>query len=140
MKVGVVEAEAKVRSVQNRVESSRRDRDRLEEIARAAPGVEAEFANLNRDYNIIRKNYEELLGRREATKISEAADTSADKVKLRVVDPAQVALVPVGPNRPLLVSGVFIGGLAPIRLLGGMFSQNRPSGGNVTSPRDLGVP
>jgi polysaccharide chain length determinant protein (PEP-CTERM system associated) len=140
LKVRLVEAESKVLSVQNRLESSQRDRDRLEEIARAAPGVEAEFANLNRDYNIIRKNYEELLGRREATKISAAADTSADKVKLRVVDPAQVPLVPVGPNRPLLVSGVFVGGLAAIGLLGVLFAQTDRSVGNVTSLRDLGLP
>jgi uncharacterized protein involved in exopolysaccharide biosynthesis len=52
------------------------ERDWLDEIARSAPGLQAEYVNLNRDYDVLRRNYEELLGRRESMRIATAARSS----------------------------------------------------------------
>src|SRR5947209_1757158 len=80
-------------------------------MARNAPEVQAQFANLDRDYNIIRRNYEELLARRESVNIAEAARTGSDRVTLEVVDPPTMPTVPTSPKRLLLAVGVLVGAL-----------------------------
>jgi polysaccharide chain length determinant protein (PEP-CTERM system associated) len=110
-KVTLLDVEGQVASLRRRLKETSAERDRLESIARGAPGLQAEFTNLNRDYDVIRKNYEELLGRRESMRIDAAAETSADKVKLEVVDPPQIPQNPVAPKRAILLSGVLVAGL-----------------------------
>jgi len=117
-----VQADSDVASLRRQVADASRERDRLEEIARGAPGIEAQSINLDRDYGVVRKNYDELVARREEMRLSAAADSDAEKVKLQVIDPPQVPHVPVGPKRTLLLSGVLLagfgGGVAAALLLG----------------------
>ena len=87
------------------------EQDRIEQIARSAPAVITEAEDLDRDYGVLKKNYQELVSRREATLIADAADTKTEKIQFRIVDPPQVPLVPAEPNRPLLVSLVLLGGI-----------------------------
>ena len=114
-------------ALQRQVESARQETARLEAKARNVPELQAQFTNMNRDYEVLRKNYEELLSRREAMRIGKAADTSANKIQLQIVDPPQVPQVPVAPNRPLLVTGVFLlalGGGIGIAVLLSQFDQS----------------
>src|SRR5205814_6043673 len=111
IKLRLLEADGTVASLQARLESARTGLSRMEELARAAPQVEAEFQNLNRDYNVLQKNYEELLARRESSNLTAAADTGADKVRLRIIDPPQVPTIPIAPNRLLLISLVLLAAL-----------------------------
>ncbi len=83
---------------------------RLEKVQREQPGLLAEYQNMDRDYGVLRKNYEELLGRLQSANLAQAADTQADKVKLQIVDPPEVPRLPAAPNRLLLVSGVLVAG------------------------------
>ena len=85
--------------------------DRLEKVQREQPGLLAEYQNMDRDYGVLRKNYEELLGRLQSANLAQAADTQADKVKLQIVDPPRDAAAAGAPNRLLLVSGVLLAGL-----------------------------
>jgi polysaccharide chain length determinant protein (PEP-CTERM system associated) len=100
------EADSLVATLKRQINDQTRDRDRLEAIARGVPGLMAEYADLNRDYDVLRRNHEELLARRESMRIASAADTEADKVKLEVVDPPQVPQNPVAPKRALLDTAV----------------------------------
>ena len=111
LKVRVVENDAMIASLQRQVAEGLKERDRLSDIARGAPGLQAEYVNLNRDYDVLRKNYEDLLARRESMRISTAADAEGDKVKIQVIDPPTVPQVPVAPRRILLVTGVLLAGL-----------------------------
>jgi len=90
------------------------------------PKVEAELTRLNRDYEINRTNYQELVQRLESARMSEQADQAGDNVKFRIVEPPKVPLLPVGPQRVLLSIGILILGL----LTGGGFaflmSQMKP--------------
>src|SRR5207248_480720 len=61
MRIQLIDTESLVASLQRQVQQATRDRDRLEAMARAAPGVQADSENLDRDYNVLRRNYEELL-------------------------------------------------------------------------------
>ncbi len=97
---------------------------RLNSLLSTIPGVEAELMQLNRDYRVNKASYEALLERRESAKLSKEAEQSADEVKIKLIEPPRVPILPLGPNRPVLVVGVFVasvgGGLGLIWLLGMM--------------------
>jgi polysaccharide chain length determinant protein (PEP-CTERM system associated) len=112
LRVRIVENESTLASLERQVEDADRERARLEEIARGTPGLQAEYTNLNRDYDVIRKNYDELLARREQMRIASAADTEANKVKVQIIDPPQRPSTPVAPKRALMLSVVLLAGFA----------------------------
>jgi uncharacterized protein involved in exopolysaccharide biosynthesis len=108
----VVDTDAQINSLMRQVDDAIHERDRLESIARGAPGLEAQYLNLNRDYDVLRKDYDELLARREGMKISTKAQVTSSNVKMVIIDPPQVPQTPVAPARVLLSIGVLVLGLA----------------------------
>jgi polysaccharide chain length determinant protein (PEP-CTERM system associated) len=107
----LVETDSTIESLKRQISDAQAERDRLEAIAKGVPGLEAEFTNLNRDYDVVRRNYDELVARREGMRISGAAGTKANNVKLVIIDPPVVPRVPVAPNRPLLAMCVLLAGI-----------------------------
>ena len=99
-----------------------------------------EAEDLDRDYGVLKKNYQELVSRREATLIADAADTKTEKIQFRIVDPPQVPLVPAEPNRPLLVSLVLLGGIGAGIATPLVMTQLDRSFATISQLRDLGVP
>ena len=112
LKISLGQAEAQIASLKPRVNAYKKNVRRLESLVDTIPQIEADLKNLNRDYSINKKNYEALLARRESAKLSEQAESSADDVKFRIIDPPSIPFDPIGPNRPLLESVVFGMGLA----------------------------
>jgi len=140
IKVRVVDAEAAVAAVQRRLDEARLDQERIEKVAASAPGVLVQAQDLDRDYSILKRNYQELVARREATQIANAADTKTEKIQFRIVDPPQVPILPAAPNRPMLVSMVLLfgigGGIAvPLAL-----TQIDRSFATIGQLRNLGLP
>lgn len=133
-----VENDSAVASLQRQTQDATRERDRLEEIARGAPQLQADFANVNRDYEVLRRNYDDLLARRESMRISSAAEADGDKVKIQVIDPPQIPQNPVAPKRVLLVSGVLAAGLAAGIGLALLLVQMDQSFHTVEDLRDMG--
>jgi polysaccharide chain length determinant protein (PEP-CTERM system associated) len=111
LRLKLVEADTNLLSLERQRDEAVRYRDRLEKMQRDQPGLIAEYQNLDRDYGVLRKNYEELLARLQSANIAQAADTQADKVKLQVIDPPEVPRLPASPNRLLLFTGVLMAGL-----------------------------
>lgn len=112
LKLRLVETDALVQSLMRQIEDAERERDRLSAIAHGEPNLEARYLNLNRDYDVLRKNYDELLARREGMRIATAAQVRASNVKMVIIDPPQVPQVPVAPLRVPLSIGVLVAGLA----------------------------
>jgi polysaccharide chain length determinant protein (PEP-CTERM system associated) len=140
LKVKLIEADTNVISLQRQRDDAVRYRDRLEKVQREQPGLIAEYQNMDRDYTVLRRNYEELLGRLQSANIAQAADTQADKVKLQVIDPPEIPRLPVAPNRMLLVTGVLLGGLGTGAGLTVLFGQLDRSFSTVDELRTLGLP
>ena len=140
LKVRLIESETLVGSLTRQRDEALKVQERLEKISKEQPGLFAEYQNMDRDYSVLRKNYEDLLGRLQQANISQAADTQAEKVKLQVIDPPEVPRIPTAPNRPLLVTGVLLGGIAIGLGITILFSQFDRSFSSVEELRSLGLP
>jgi hypothetical protein len=140
LKVRLVENDSLIASLQRQVNASQADYAHLQEIARGAPGLQAAYVNINRDYDVIRKNYDELLARREQMRIASAADANANKVQVQIVDPPQRPLTPVAPKRVILLSAVLGAGIAAGISLVLMLGEIDSSFQSIDDLRTLGLP
>ena len=127
MNVSLSVAEARVASMKVRVDEYASRLARLRSQSSAAPEVEAQLAQLNRDYQVNKENYSKLVERREAAKLSGDLSSATDIMTFRVIDPPTAPVTPIGPNRPRLLSIVF--GVALLSGLGAalLMSQIRPT-------------
>jgi len=111
LKVALAEAEAQVASLQTRVNEYEARYNRFKAAMKVLPEIEAEFAQLNRDYEVHKKQYETLVARRESAAISGQMDVSTSIAEFRVIDPPRVSPRPIAPNRPLLFGLALLGAL-----------------------------
>jgi uncharacterized protein involved in exopolysaccharide biosynthesis len=140
LKVRMFETESTLSSLQRQLADATRERDRMDEMARSAPGLQAEYINLNRDYDVLTTNYKELLARREEMRMAQAADANADKIKIQVIDPPQVPQNPVAPKRAMLLSAVLAIGIGAGAALAVLLVQFDQSFHTIDELRDLGLP
>ena len=77
--------------------------NRARELMKIAPQIEAEFTQLNRDYDLNKKNYNDLVSRRESAILSGELDSTSSVANFRLIDPARASPNPVAPNRLLLM-------------------------------------
>jgi polysaccharide chain length determinant protein (PEP-CTERM system associated) len=78
----------------------------LRKLVDTVPEVEAEFARLNRDYDVTKQAYTELVDRLEKARISEQAEETGS-VRFEIIDPPAAPFAPVSPQRTLLLLAVF---------------------------------
>lgn len=140
LRVRMVDVEGQIASLERQAREREAEVERLDAIARSAPEVRAQSLNLSRDYDILRRNLEELLTRREALQIAGAARTSSDRVRLEVVDPPLLPHEPVFPNRPLFFAGVLVAGIGAGLGVAFLLSQLDRSFYTVHDLRRLGLP
>ncbi|MGZ9075788.1 MAG: XrtA system polysaccharide chain length determinant [Burkholderiaceae bacterium] len=110
IKIALSEAEANVASLRARVGEADARLAQLRAKANKAPEIEADLAQLNRDYDVLRKNYEQLASRREAASISSNVD-SAGVAEFRIIEPPRISPDPVFPNRFLLIPVIMLAAL-----------------------------
>lgn len=120
-------AEVQVASIQARVEEYSSRYAAIKDSLKSAPQIEAEAAQLNRDYAITKKNYEDLVARRQSAVMSGELDVASGVAEFRLIDPPRVAPKPVSPNRMVLVPLVLVAALAAGLFLAFAGSQLRPT-------------
>jgi len=108
LKISLAENEATVASLRVRVAEYQKRYDHLKDSMKMIPQIEAELTQLNRDYDINKKNYDSLVARRESATISGDMDAAAAGVDFRLIDPPRVTPKPVAPNRMLLLPLTFV--------------------------------
>lgn len=112
IRVALAEAEAKVASLQGQLSAQQSQLEQARAMAGRMPEVEAEFSQLNRDYTVVRKNYEELVARRESASLGEKIDLTTKVADFRVVEPPRVSPTPARPSRMLVAVLGFIASIA----------------------------
>jgi len=126
LSVSLAESEASVAALKTRVAEFDRQYNELKQGANAVPQVEADLVQLNRDYEVNKKNYETLLARRESAQISGEMESNAGVMDFRIIDPPRVPPVPVAPKRPLLMWIVLALGVGAGLGLAFVMAQVRP--------------
>jgi len=141
LNLALAEGEAKVASRKARVEEYTNRYNHLKSLSNSVPEVEADLAQLNRDYQVNRSNYQKLLERRESAKISSKLGSATDLMSFKIIDPPIVSEVPVGPDRGAIYSMVFIAALAAGIGLALILSQLRPAFHSQNKLREItGIP
>ncbi len=110
LKLNLAETEANVASLRARLSSYEAQYAQLKNAARLVPQVEAEYTQLNRDYEIQKRVYETLLARKQSATIGEGVQDFGG-TQFRVIDPPRVNPGPVPPTRTMLLGLAFAAAL-----------------------------
>jgi polysaccharide chain length determinant protein (PEP-CTERM system associated) len=112
----------------------------LRGMMNTAPEVEAQFSRLNRDYSVVKAQYEALVEQLGRVHLGEqAAQTGV--FTFNVVDPPRAGFEPVFPKRPLLAMGALAAAIAAGVGVAFMLNLLRPTFGSVRRLRELtGLP
>ncbi|WP_112382572.1 XrtA system polysaccharide chain length determinant [Sphingomonas carotinifaciens] len=103
--------QAQVAALRMRKAQLQGDLDQLNAKLAGDPEVAAEQGQIERDYQVLQDQYNQLLRQREQIALRGQAQTQTDAVRFSLIDPPTLASKPVAPNRMLLLSGVFVAGL-----------------------------
>lgn len=122
----IASSEVQVASLRARVSEYGSRYNAARAALRTAPQLEAEAAQLNRDYSIQKKNYEDLVARRESAVLSGELDTVSGVADFRLIDPPRVSPKPVSPNRIVLFPAAMLASIAAGLLVAFLASQMRP--------------
>jgi polysaccharide chain length determinant protein (PEP-CTERM system associated) len=117
-------ADAKVAAARARAQVYQSRLTNAQESGRTRTEIEAQLAQLNRDYDINKKKYEELVRQRVDLNIGESGPTAID---FKVIDPANRPEKPSAPNRLLLMPLVALFALVAGAALMFLISQLKPS-------------
>jgi polysaccharide chain length determinant protein (PEP-CTERM system associated) len=102
------ERRSSLASLQARVAEYDKRYNQARALLKTAPQIEAEYAQLNRDYAIHKRNYEDLVARRESATMSGNLEVASAVVDFRLIDPPRVSAQPVWPNRLVLLPLVIL--------------------------------
>lgn len=103
LKVSLAEAEANAASLRARVSEYEERYKRTAGLMKNQPQLEAELTQLNRDYELDKRNYEQLVARRDSAELTVDLDTAGSMADFRLIDPPRSSNKPVAPNRLMLL-------------------------------------
>ncbi|HEU4603553.1 MAG TPA: XrtA system polysaccharide chain length determinant [Steroidobacteraceae bacterium] len=126
LRLTLSQTDAEMAEVRTQMNDQERQIAELRSKVNTIPDVEAQLAQLNRDYEVNKTQHAARLQRLESARISGEADESADQTKFKVVEPPVKPKLPVGPKRPLMLAAVLavaLGGACGVAFL---LDQLRP--------------
>ena len=77
----------------------------------AEPGVSAEYGRINRDYEVLKVQYDKMLTDREEIRLRGQVGAQTDAVQFVVNEEPMLPKAPASPNRPLFLAMVLFAGL-----------------------------
>ena len=135
LKVMLGEAQSKAVALKTRIQQFKTQKVEKTKLLKVLSEVEAELKNLNRDYDINKKMYEDLVARRGASELATKADQTGDKLQFKIIEPPRTPHSPVSPDRVMLstmvILAAFGGGIGISLLVGQLkptfYSRNQLS-------------
>ena len=135
--ISMAEYEANIAGLRERVREYERRLGELSAAANAIPQVEAQYTQLTRDYEVTKKNYDQLAARRESAQLTGDVQSNGSTMEFRVIDPPQVSTQPDWPNRPLLRSLVLLAAIGIGIAFAFLMSRLRPTVDNERGLREM---
>lgn len=142
MRIQLTNTEVEIAALRAELQQQQQQVVNLRNLVDTVPQVEAELGRLNRDYDVVKAKYEQLLGQLETANIGEDVEDTFDDVQFRVIDPPFAPLVPAGPKRQLLLAGVLLVSLGIGGALTFVLNQLNPvffTGRSITAVTGLPV-
>lgn len=140
VQIAMNEADVEIATLEADLRDRERRLDNLRALIDEMPGVEAELARLNRDYDVIYDQYQAVIKSRETQQLSRQA-SATDQVEFRVLNPPRAETDPVAPPRLLLLAVVLVAALAGGAGLSYVLAQMRPVVSSARALRELsGLP
>jgi len=126
LKLEVISLEGQVASLRVKESNLTGKINDLEAKIDLIPQIEAEEADLNRDYDVIKGKYEQLLSRRASADLTRRADVSSDDLQFRIIEPPLIPSKPSGPQRLVQYSMILVMGFGAGIALAFLISQLKP--------------
>jgi polysaccharide biosynthesis transport protein len=126
------------------VEENSRIKEQLTELEndiQQMPIIEQELLKIKRDYVNVRENYDRLLAAKQDASLQSSLIRSQKATQFRIVEPAELPVLPSGPNRLLIA---FLGTLAAIGITIGLplllYFLNRAYKSTNEVEQEIGLP
>ncbi|MEA3037103.1 MAG: protein tyrosine kinase modulator [Sphingomonadales bacterium] len=138
----IAEKEGQVQAASSRKAQLQAESAQLTAKQASEPGVAAEQAKMNRDYDVLKRQYDKLLEDREQLRLRSDVQSKTDTVKVKVLDPPSRPNVPISPNRPLLLTAILflaLGAGAGAAFVAGQLQTTFPTQGKLAAATGLPV-
>jgi len=109
IRMELLNTRALIQSLEDQVRRAEQSVTEIERRIRLVPEIEAELRRLNRDYDVIRSQYDTLRQRQESADLTADRDLQGSDFAFRMIEAPQLPELPSGPNRGLfLIVGLFL--------------------------------
>ena len=124
-------SQARIRGIEidseERVKMQKTLLDQLQQVSariQSNPLMQGEYANLTRDYNLAKENYDRLSSQKSSSEVANRLEDRSAGETLEVLDPASLPLKPSEPNRWIIVGvgtalglilGIFLAGAQEVK-------------------------
>lgn len=142
LKTMVAEKEGQVQAASSRKSQLQGEMAQLTAKQASEPGVAAEQAKMNRDYDVMKRQYDKLVEDRDQLRLRTDVQAKTDTFKARIVDPPTKPTVPLSPNRPLLLTAILfvaLGAGAGAAFVAGQLQTTFPTQSKLAAATGLPV-
>jgi polysaccharide chain length determinant protein (PEP-CTERM system associated) len=136
LKIALNDSEANLTTVRARLGEYEARYNQLRSSAETLPKIDMELVQLNRDYDMQKRQYDSLVMKRETASLTGKLE-DAGVAEFRIIDPPRVTPNPVAPNRLLLLGGVVAVSLLAGLAMSWLVSQVRPTFHDGRSLREI---
>lgn len=112
LKVSLAQSEAAVASLRIRANEYTARYAALQTAAKRMPEFDAQLVQLNRDYEVNKKNYDNLVARRESAGLASDMQSVSGVADFRLIDPPRVMPSTKSPSRGVMLLGTLLFSLA----------------------------
>jgi polysaccharide chain length determinant protein (PEP-CTERM system associated) len=141
MKIALSAANADLASLESQLAEKTAQVSYLRSMANTIPDIEAQLARLNRDYDVVKSEYETLLQRLESVKMNQEVQADKKDIQFRVLESPRTPVEPIGPDRFRLNTMVLLGALGFGFAVAFVLSHRDPAFYSANSLREVtGLP
>jgi len=134
LKAGVSSGEAELQSLYDRRDSLQAKLDDFASRMEGAPGVEQDYNRFNRDYEAALKQYRNITDKLSNAQRAEAFEQEEKGDRFSLLEPPEVPMGAVKPNRPAIV---MLGGLLGLGIAFGLSMLLESLDNSITGRRAL---